>query len=728
MIMKNRKKIICILLILIGLLAAMMVLTHTAQNGVETMEILPTINPDPVYVECESGKTLEVTLQAKEDFSISGFQVLLVNVSQENTGSLRMSVMDSNSNILMNKVLLEEDIIPGKWITVAENIVFSAGQEYQLSLLAEGMEPFFMQVPKGWGDKLPFEETVKVDGEALPYGISIGINRVESTKVTYGDIFYYSVPACILLAVFFIICILLGTQNVLTMLKRMPVWKWIKKYGNALFLLLLFGTVCISIYEKAYVKGIFISADSAGYMREAINLINGNGFRYDGLAGYQSWFANWPILYPVMIAFVMLLTKANAYLASKLLAMLVVGVILVILRICFKKDAWVYALCLTNIGFLNLCYYTWSEVPFILFQLGFALTLAKILKDNHPVGKWYVLLGTMGICCFLTRYYGIYVWIVTGLYILLLFVAYKKRNDRSYFDKSIKLTITAFLSGILSMSYLLMNKLMNGMASGVSRTMWWDDYRTLTNDLIESLLTEFFNIFSLQIPELIENLPFNLKVFVVLIILIGLGWFVTRNCRHFTRESVLITMAVMYYLIFICIRYVSSMDSFYFRFFEPATFLFCIGFVGLLLPYFRGNRAFQYFGGAVTAIVILTVVSLLENGGMDDTDIYYEAVATQWDEAYSEIPEKSVIIFNDIDFRSSWYRPDVVEGIITPGDTRDSLRETYYGSEYLCIRAEFVETMLESGEYEAGVHCWLEEGLKAVNGRKEFVVLPLQYD
>ena len=47
---------------------------------------------------------------------------------------------------------------------------------------------------------------------------------------------------------------------------------------------------------------------------------------------------------------------------------------------------------------------------------------------------------------------------------------------------------------------------------------------------------------------------------------------------------------------------------------------------------------------------------------------------------------------------------------------------------YLCIRAEFVETMLESGEYEAGVHSWLEEGLKAVNGRKEFVVLPLQYD
>ena len=70
--------------------------------------------------------------------------------------------------------------------------------------------------------------------------------------------------------------------------------------------------------------------------------------------------------------------------------------------------------------------------------------------------------------------------------------------------KAVRLGVTAFVSGVLSMGYLLMNKVMNGMASGVSRTMWWDDYQTLTNDLIESLLTEFFNIFSMQIPELVD--------------------------------------------------------------------------------------------------------------------------------------------------------------------------------------------------------------------------------
>ncbi|MBS7340080.1 MAG: glycosyltransferase family 39 protein [Lachnospiraceae bacterium] len=722
---KIGKKIIYILPVLAVFLAAMLVLTHTAQNGVETTEILPTINPDPVYVVCESGKPLEVTLRAKEDFSISGFQILVVNVSEESRGTLRMALTDSNSDMLMNQVLPVENLTPGKWIAVSESIAFAAGQEYQLSLLADGSEPYFMQVPEGWGDKLPFEETVLADGEALPYGISIGINRVEPTRVIYGDIFYYSIPACILITFALIVCILFGTRRVMETLRRIPVWKWICRYGNELFLVLLFVAVCISIYSRAYLNGIFISADSTGYMREAINLVNGNGFRYDGLAGYSSWFANWPILYPAMIALMMLVTKVNAYLASKLVAMLIVGIMLVILRICFKKDAWVYALCLTNIGFLNLCYYTWSEIPFMLFQLGFALVLARILQNEKSAGKWYVLLGTMGLCCFLTRYYGIYVWIVTGLYILALFVVFRQKKDKAFLDKSVKLTITAFVSGVLSLAYLMMNKLMNGMASGVSRTMWWDDYRALTDDLIESLLTEFFNIFSLQIPELLENFPYNLKVFAVLIILVGLGWFVIKNCRRFTRESVLITMAVMYYLIFICIRYVSSMDSFYFRFFEPGTFLLCIGVIGLLLPYLHGKKAFRYFGGAVTALVLLAVVSVWQNGGLDDSDNYYEAVTKQWEEAYTEIPERSVIIFNDIDFRSSWYRSDVVDGTITPADTLDSLRETYYGSEFLCIRAEFVETMLELGEYEESVHNWLEEGLHAIGEKAEFVVLPL---
>lgn len=719
------KKICCSLLVFVILGAVMSVLMHTAQNGMQTAEILPKINPDPVYVTCEEGETLIVSLTAKEDFTAGGFQILLVNIAEDSRGTLHITLTDGSSDILVSQVIPVATITPGKWFSVSGDVSFAAGERYSLAVSADGSSPYFMQVPEGWGDMLPFTEEVTKDGEILECGISLGVDRIEPVQMTYGDILYYSIPFSFLAAAFVLICIWVGYPKVKMAVTKIPFGTFIGKYGNDLFLLLLFGCICISIYSRAYLKGAYISADSAGYLREAVNLTAGNGFSYDGLAGYRTWFANWPVLYPALIAAVMFVSGAGAYLSSKIVAMITAGLILLLLRKCFGKDAWLYGLCLTDIGYLNLSYYTWSEIPFILFLLCFALILANILKEEKPAYKWYAALGVAGVCCFLTRYYGIFVWIVTGFYLLILLLSYRKNKEKETLSKLIRLGVTAFVSGMLSMAYLFMNKVMNGMASGVSRTMWWDDYRTLTDDLIESLLTEFFNIFSLQIPELIEGFPYRIKLFAVAGILVGLGLFIAKNCRHFTRESVLIVMAVAYDVIFIGIRYVSSMDSFYFRFFEPATFLLCIGVLGLLLPYLRGKKGFHYFAGMMTLLLSISIWSVFENGGMDRDDNYYLALEAQWDEAYGQIPEKSVVIFSDIDFRSSYYRPDVVEGTITPQDDFEDLQSIYYGSDYLCIRAEFATVMLESGEYQDSVVKKLREGLAGTDA-EDYVVIPLR--
>lgn len=723
---KSVKKITGMIVTLLLLAATLLVLNHTAQNGRRTTEILPEINGEPVYVECEEGQALEIVIKAREDFSIGGFQLLLVNISEESRGTVRISVTDSASNLMLNQVIPVETITPGKWFLVSADLNFIQGEEYLISILADGSEPYFMQVPEDGRGELPFEETVMKAGEEVECGISLGVNVIEQVAVTYGEILYYSIPACILAAILAIICILFGYRNVWDWLRKIPFAQFFEKYGSDLFLILLFGVVCISIYSRAYLKGVYISSDSAGYLREAVNIVNGYGFHYDGMAGYDSWFANWPILYPALIALVMVITKVNAYLASKILSMIIVGIILLIMRKCFKKDAWLYALCLTNIGFLNLSYYTWSEIPFMLFLLGFGLVLARILGEEEVKVRWFAALGGLGLCCFLTRYFGIYVWIVVGGYIVYLFINYSRSRDKKVMKKAFGLAVTAFVSGSFSMAYLLMNKVMNGMASGVSRTMWWDDYEKLTNDLIGSLLTEVFNVFSLQIPELMEGFPYNLKVFVLLVIFAGLFLFIRNNCRHFTRESVMITMAVMYELIFIVIRYFSSMDTFYFRFFEPASFLFCIGMIGLLLPYLRGKKGFHFFAGAVSVIVIIAVMAVFENGGMEQENGYYAQLTGQWGSAYEEIPEKSVIIFNDMDFRSSYYRPDVIDGMISPEDTLESIRETYYGSDYLCIRAEFAAAMLESEEYDRSINVWLKNGYEQLGETDTFLVLPLR--
>ncbi|MBR5579033.1 MAG: hypothetical protein IKW28_08570, partial [Lachnospiraceae bacterium] len=250
--MNFMKRIIGTIGVLAAFAVAMLVLTHTAQNGVETTEIIPQINPDPVYVECSAGEELKVSLTAKENFSISGFRILVVNISEESRGTLRIALTDQDANVLMNQIVPVETVTPGKWVTVTGNVSFEEGKEYSLSVLADESEPYFMQVPEGWGKQLPFEETVWENGKALEYGISLGINQVEATKVTYGDIFYYSIPTCIIVSLILLLGIWCGFSNLLEAVKKIPVKTFMKKYGNDLFLILIFGAVCISIYSRAY--------------------------------------------------------------------------------------------------------------------------------------------------------------------------------------------------------------------------------------------------------------------------------------------------------------------------------------------------------------------------------------------------------------------------------------------------------------------------------------------
>ena len=74
-----------------------------------------------MYVTCEEGESLEVSLQAKEDFTISGFQVLLVNMGQDSRGTLRFVVTDPSSEIVFSQIHAGEvDRVVGKRELIAQ--------------------------------------------------------------------------------------------------------------------------------------------------------------------------------------------------------------------------------------------------------------------------------------------------------------------------------------------------------------------------------------------------------------------------------------------------------------------------------------------------------------------------------------------------------------------------------------------------------------------------------
>ena len=58
--------------------------------------------------------------------------------------------------------------------------------------------------------------------------------------------------------------------------------------------------------------------------------------------------------------------------------------------------------------------------------------------------------------------------------------------------------------------------------------------------------------------------------------------------------------------------------------------------------------------------------------------------------------------------------------------TFEKIKETYYGSEFLCIRREFAEVMLESEEYEKSVVRELEKGFGMSGKGEDFLVIGLR--
>ena len=710
-------KIISIIAAILVCIAITVVLGIYESGDVKVAEVLPKLGKEPVYVELLDGEAKTFSYTADVDYNVRRLEMVLVNTDvAESSGeaSVKVSVAaEGSAEVLGETEFLLTDIEAGSWSKIPLSFLMEKGKTYTFTYTAMGCNPYFMDVP------------------GYEMGISTGFEVIEDEHVTYAEKLPYLVPALILLTVLFVLYVIygnslfVGAYEILSSDKFKAVW-------NVAFLVALFVAIALRIYQEGYMDGVWISADSDGYLREAVNLVHGNGFSYEGLAGYDSYFASWPIIYPALIAAAMLVTGTNAYLASKFVAILVVAVIFITLWFEFKGRAWLYALAFTNVGFLTLCFYTWSEVPFIWFLLMFALELARIVSKAQPGIRPYVLLGVFGTAVFLTRYFGIYAWFVAGFYWLVLLVQYIKgkragRGSEVIRRKLTGLFISAAASGVLCFGYLVMNKIKNGYPTGVSRGTWWDDYKTLTIDLFNSLVVEVFNVFSLSVPAAVDGMHVALKVVFVALVIAVLAVVIKKNLPDgiMNRGAVLVVMAVFYYVMFIIVRYRSSMDTFYFRFFAPATVLLVLGVIDLVVRDTETARKILMVLAAFVSVVVIANLAdgIVKAANWKNETTYYDITTAEWDEAYKEIPAKSAIIWNDIDYRSSWYRPDVYNGELEPSDSWQSVTDRYSGSDYICMKKEDAQAVIESGEYENDLTRALEDAVNSASAEAKYVVI-----
>ncbi|MBR3517401.1 MAG: hypothetical protein IKO10_13935 [Lachnospiraceae bacterium] len=481
------------------------------------------------------------------------------------------------------------------------------------------------------------------------------------------------------------------------------------KYGTILYTLVFVALYATMILHEAYFRGWYISHDSANYLREAANLLAGNGFNVDGLAGGQKHFAAWPVGYPALIALTSFIFRiSDLYLASKVLTILSVALVMAVIAKRWGNRVVVASLFFFNPGVFEIFLYTWSESVFSVLLFCFCVCAYDTLRKPEKMYP-YVLMIVTAFTAFTVRYFGaVCVVFMGGIFALKLFLKYLKKEKISH--RSLLLSLSACgLSGVGVLGYLKYNEYMCGYGTGIAREEFNESRAELFRLLLRALGTEFKNMFFMS-----DTLPFKylgggigtfcLLLLTILAILYGL-----RKKRH--AALLFLLFAVTYDALFIAIRFFSTMDIFYYRFFAPVAGILFTGLV--LLPeeawVERLQRgAFRYLPLAASVFAAFVVVNLtVQDGKLYQTGEYEELKAKALED-YREIPANSVCLYarEDPEYLMLYFRPDVVFFTKTDscydsyeiplGETVEEMLAKYADYAYICIAKDRVEEIAQT--------------------------------
>jgi hypothetical protein len=414
-------------------------------------------------------------------------------------------------------------------------------------------------------------------------------------------------------------------------------------------LLLLYLSLCSIILLKSYFDPDGrISPDSTHYLRLSKNLVEGEGFRvpdYNSPDG-QSFFAIWPVGYPIMIFIVSKLTGLGVVWASKVLNLLIIGLILLLFRYIFKENAHWAGLIFFIDNVILVFSFTWSEGPFILFLLCISISLYKCVETSGKL-IWIAGLFFSGIALFLIRYIGLFSVGIIGL--IALINLFKRR-----WLLSIKLLITSLLQLIFAGLYLYHNKISTGYITGMPRGLPEDSNLELLNQLFLALRDEFIVI----------NCGIPLSLSFGLLLLLGIYLFSTRGKNHCNEKfnglwKYFLLTGILYLATMIVTKWLSDFSPLDERYLFPSTFLIILS----LALFLQGKPSVKIMNYPLVYLIIFATLSIHY---IPHTDNIYKYLTTGFGyfknpnyeentrvilERYKGVEPKSIVIFGSIHLR-----------------------------------------------------------------------------
>ena len=380
-----------------------------------------------------------------------------------------------------------------------------------------------------------------------------------------------------------------------------------------LFTLFALIVACIVLRVSVEKTG-YRSPDSADYLEVAQNIVDGKGFYYStgntstpNLSEKLSYFAIWPLGYPLLISAFALIFPTSVFWASKLVNIFFLGLCFLLFRKMNNEKAYLLSLIMCSFTFLEVFSYTWSEAPFVFGILWFVYLVHRFLQDENN-NKYILLLFLCSLFLFLIRYIGGISFVILGGISAWFFLRKNLKPALRLFF------ITILLSSIAGL-YLYNNYLQTGYLTGGER--FYPDRESLglfTWYLFVGLFNEFFIIRNYywrgENPDSLFWFTSIIQIF--LITFVYLKYLKEESVTISLKSNLIIlyvAMGFIYLIVLTFLRFFSPFEPFDYRLLSP--FSICI-YTAFFLFLTDANRSANIVG-AYKYIILFFVASLILN-------------------------------------------------------------------------------------------------------------------
>ena len=430
--------------------------------------------------------------------------------------------------------------------------------------------------------------------------------------------------------------------------------------GNARgdwLLLLIFLALAAGIVLKSYFNSRgYLSPDSVEYLRASKYLLRGEGLtrRVDPFTGEREFFAMWPPGYPLLISFVAGISGLGVFWSSKVVNMLCIGLTLLLLRMVFRKEAWIYGLLLCSADFIEIYSYSWSESPFVFGMLWFAAALF-FFAGNDDRGLLLLNVFASMVFLFFCRYIGAFSVLAALVFCLFLSMEGNYRG-------ALRLGGVVLAAAAAMGWYLRLNYLRTGFATGIRRIAAPETHLQLLRDLLVSQVHGLNLLISSIFMGRIYVWAWKVMLAAVCLLLPLTFFFFFCSREREGREiapaaddfrllrRILLIAGSVYLVSIVLIRWNRFFDRFDVRFFLPGYFLLALA----LVNYLRHRAGGRFWTATRKSLALVALISLVLNVAVESwwswriSPLSYPAYVAGTRERYSFLRPGDMLLFGDV--------------------------------------------------------------------------------